>query len=58
MKDNMSASTIIFVALIALIIASLPIWKHSKMWGQGYTPSIFLGFVLAAHIYTILFAKS
>ena len=54
----MSASTIIFVALIALIIASLPIWKHSKMWGQGYTPSIFLGFVLAAHIYTILFAKS
>lgn len=53
----MGISTIIFIALLVLIFASLPMWKHSKMWGRGYTPSIFLGFILAAHIYTIAFGK-
>lgn len=54
----MSASTIIFIVLIFLIVASLPMWKHSKMWGGGYTPSIFVGLMLAAHMYTVLFTKA
>lgn len=53
----MGISTIIFIAIIALIIATLPMWNYSKMWGRSYTPGIFLGFILAAHTYTVVFGK-
>ena len=51
----MSVSTIIFVVLIVLLLAAIPIWKHSKVW--GYTPSIWIVLMLAAHTYTIITAK-
>ncbi len=53
----MSISTMIFIGLIALFLAVLPMWKYSKMWGRGYTPTIFVGLVLVAHLYTVLTAK-
>ena len=53
----MSSSTLIFIVLLVLIVATLPLWKYSKMWGSGYTPSVFLGIILAAHMYTVLFSK-
>ena len=53
----MSISTMIFIGLIALVVAVLPMWNYSKMWGRGYTPTIFVGLVLVAHLYTVLTAK-
>lgn len=53
----MSTSTLIFVVLIFLGVAALPVWKYSKVWGGGYTPSIFVSVMLAAHVYTIMFVK-
>jgi hypothetical protein len=53
----MGPSSIIFIVLVVLIIAALPAWKYSKNWGGGYAPSIFISAMLAAHIYTIIFAK-
>jgi fucose permease len=44
-------STIITVALIAILIAALPMWKYSKPF--GYTPTIWVGVMLAAHFYSI-----
>ncbi len=44
-------ATIITVVLIAILLAALPIWKHSKPF--GYTPTIWVGAMLAAHFYTI-----
>ena len=45
----MSISTMIFIGLIVLVVAVLPMWNYSKMWGRGYTPSVFVGLMLAAH---------
>ncbi|MBL8513277.1 MAG: DUF3309 family protein [Betaproteobacteria bacterium] len=53
----MSASTAIFAALIIAAIAVLPTWKYSRLWGGGYTPSIFCSLMLCAHIYTVVFVK-
>ena len=53
----MSISAIIFIALGVLIVASLPVWKHSRMWGGGYTPTVFIGAMMAAHAYTVVFGK-
>ena len=47
-------STIITVVLIVFLIAALPMWKYSKPF--GYTPTIWVGVILAAHFYTILSA--
>jgi hypothetical protein len=44
-------STIITVVLIAILIAALPIWTYSKPF--GYTPTIWVSVMLAAHFYTI-----
>ena len=44
-------STIITVVLIAILIAALPIWKFSKPF--GYTPTIWVSVMLAAHFYSI-----
>ena len=48
---DVKISTMILVALLVLLVAALPIWKHSKVW--GYTPSVWLGLMLAAHMYTV-----
>ena len=45
-------STIITVVLISILIAALPMWKCSKPF--GYTPTIWVGVMLAAHFYSIL----
>ncbi len=50
----MSASEIITIVLVFLIIAMMPGWKYSKTWGRGYTPSVFLGLMLLAHIYRVV----
>ncbi len=44
-------SIIITMVLIVILIAALPIWKHSKPF--GYTPTIWVSVMLAAHFYTI-----
>lgn len=44
-------STIITVVLIVILIAALPIWKYSKPF--GYTPTIWVSVMLAAHFYTV-----
>jgi hypothetical protein len=49
-----SSSVLIFVVLAVLAVAFLPNWKYSRTWGGGYTPSIFIGLMMVAHIYTIL----
>jgi len=50
----MSITMIISLVLVILLIASLPIWKFSSMWGGGYTPTIFVAFMLGAHIFTAI----
>ncbi|MBI3715893.1 MAG: hypothetical protein HY255_07870 [Betaproteobacteria bacterium] len=54
----MSTTLIISLALVFVLILSLPIWKHSKMWGGGYTPVIFCCFMLGAHIFTAIIPSS
>lgn len=44
-------STVITVVLIVILIAALPLWKYSKAF--GYTPTIWVGAILAAHFYTV-----
>ncbi len=51
----MSASVLIAIVLLVLIAVSLPMWKYTRMWGGTYTPAIFIGCVLAAHVYTMIF---
>lgn len=53
----MSLSVMIYIVLFALIVATLPGWKHAKLWGRGYTPGVFLGLIVAAHTYTLLTTK-
>lgn len=50
----MSTTMIITLALVFVLILSLPIWKFSRMWGGGYTPTIFVCFMLGAHIFTAI----
>ncbi|MEO8103930.1 MAG: DUF3309 family protein [Betaproteobacteria bacterium] len=47
-------STIITVVLLAILVAALPIWKFSKPF--GYTPTIWVGAMLAAHFYSVMSA--
>jgi len=51
----MSTSNIIFLVLLALIVAALPNWKHSRIWGGGCRMSFIAGLVLAIHGYTVMF---
>jgi hypothetical protein len=53
----MDASNIIFTVLIVLAIAVLPMWKYSRSWGGGYKMSFFVGMVLAAHTYSVIFVN-
>ena len=53
----MGASNLIFLVLLVLIVAVLPMLKYSRSWGGGYKMSIIVGMVLAAHTYTVLFVN-
>ena len=48
---DVTIATMIVLALVLLLIAALPIWKWSKVW--GYTPSIWVVLMLGAHLYTV-----
>ncbi len=50
----MSPANLISIALLALILLTLPQWRYTRIWGGTYTPTAVLGFMLAAHAYTIL----
>jgi hypothetical protein len=54
----MGSSFLISIVLVTLFIAALPVWKYSRIWGGGYTPCGFLGFIIAAHVYTMMFVKT
>lgn len=41
-------ATILLILLAVLLLASLPVWRHSNSW--GYYPSIGLGLALLAVI--------
>jgi hypothetical protein len=53
----MGESAIIFTVLLVLVVAVLPMWKYSKMWGGGYKMSIIVGLVIVAHSYTVMFVN-
>jgi hypothetical protein len=53
----MGASNILFIVLLVLIVAVLPLWKYSRIWGGGYKMSLIVGMVLAAHTYTVIFVN-
>ena len=53
----MGESAIIFTVLLVLIVAVLPMWKYSKLWGGGYKMSIIVGLVIVAHSYTVMFVN-
>lgn len=53
----MSSAAIVSISLVVLFLAALPVWKHSRIWGGGYTPCVFLACMMAAHIYTVFFVK-
>ena len=54
----MNISMWITIGLIVLIVLTLPDWKYSRIWGGSYTPTGFLVFILAAHLYTVLFVST
>ena len=54
----MSTTMMISLVLIFLMIAALPTWKYTRMWGGGYTPSVFVSLMLAAHIFTAIIPSS
>jgi hypothetical protein len=37
-------ATILFIVLVLLLLAALPVWPYSRSW--GYTPGGLLGFLL------------
>ena len=53
----MAESSVIFLVLLVLVVALLPMWKYSRMWGGGYTMSMIVCLVLAAHSYTVMFVN-
>jgi hypothetical protein len=53
--DIMLTSTLITIALAALLVLSLPMWKYTRMWGGGTVPPIFMCCVLGAHLYSVMF---
>ncbi len=50
----MSTPWIVTLGLLFVIIITLPNWKYSRMWGGGYTLTLFAAFALGAHIFTTL----
>jgi Protein of unknown function (DUF3309) len=51
-EDIMTASTVLIVILILILIGALPSWGHSRNW--GYAPSGLLGVALIIVIILML----
>jgi hypothetical protein len=52
---NMSASTIVMIILILLLLGALPTWPYSSGW--GYYPSGGLGLVLVIVIVLLVLGR-
>ena len=50
----MSTPIIVSLGLLFVLVLTLPMWRHSRMWGGGYTLTLFAAFALGAHIFTTL----
>jgi hypothetical protein len=48
----MTASTILLIVLVLLVIGALPTWGHSRSW--GYFPSGALGIVVVILLILVL----
>ena len=51
----MSASTIVMIILVLLLLGALPAWPHSRTW--GYYPSGGLGLLLAILVVLLVLGR-
>lgn len=51
----MTASTLLLIVLILLLIGAFPAWPHSRAWGYG--PSGILGVVLVVILVAALLGR-
>jgi len=51
----MTASTLLLIVLILLLVGALPTWPHSRAWGYG--PSGILGVVLIVILVAALLGR-
>jgi hypothetical protein len=51
----MTASTLLLIVLILLLVGALPTWPHSRAWGYG--PSGILGVVLVVILVAALLGR-
>lgn len=51
----MTASTLIVIVLIVLLVAAIPIWPYSRPWGNR--PVSIIGLVLAILLILMLLGK-
>jgi hypothetical protein len=54
-KMQMTASTLLLIVLILLVIGAIPAWPHSRAWGYG--PSGILGVVLVVLLILVLMGR-
>jgi hypothetical protein len=51
----MTASTLLLIVLVLLVIGAIPAWPHSRAWGYG--PSGLLGVVLVVLLILVLMGR-
>lgn len=51
----MSASTILLIILVLVLVGAIPTWPHSRSW--GYAPSGGLGVVLIIVVLLLLMGR-
>lgn len=51
----MTASTLLLIVLILLVVGAIPAWPHSRAWGYG--PSGLLGVVLVVLLVLVLMGR-
>jgi hypothetical protein len=54
-KCKMTASTLLLIVLILLVVGAIPAWPHSRAWGYG--PSGILGVVLVVLLILVLMGR-
>jgi hypothetical protein len=52
---QMTASTLLLIILVLLIVGAIPAWPHSRAWGYG--PSGILGVVLVVLLILVLMGR-
>lgn len=52
---QMTASTLLLIVLVLLVIGAIPAWPHSRAWGYG--PSGLLGVVLVVLLILVLMGR-